>query len=79
MILGPRPRITSISRAAGTATVHYTNTIPGTAYTLEGRTNLTKGNRQAVGMQPATGDSAFQTDSSAGAAQCYYRVSCVAQ
>ena len=64
MILGPRtPRITAITRAAGTATVHYTNTIPGTNYTLECRTNLTTGNWQPVGTQPAPGDSASQTDS----------------
>ena len=75
MILGPRtPRITSITRGAGTATVHYTNTIPGTAYTLECRANLTTGTWQAVGTQPAPGDSASQTDTSAGPAQRYYRV-----
>ncbi len=76
MILGPRtPRITSITRAAGTATVYYTNTIPGTNYTLECRTNLTTGNWQPVGTQPAPGYSASQTDTSAGAAPRYYRVS----
>jgi len=75
MILGPRPQITSITRAAGTATVYYTNTIPGTAYTLQCRTNLTTGSWQPVGTQPAPGDSASQTDSSAGAAPRYYRVS----
>jgi len=78
LIFGPRtPRITSITRAAGTATVYYTNTIPGTAYTLESRTNLTTGSWQPVGTQPAPGDSASQTDTSAGAAQCYYRGSYV--
>ena len=76
MILGPRtPRIASITLAAGTATVYYTNTIPGTNYTLEYRTNLTTGNWQPVGTQPAAGDSAAQTDTSAGAAPRYYRVS----
>ena len=75
LILGPRtPRITSITRAAGTATVYYTNTIPGTNYTLECRTNLTTGNWQPIGTQPAPGDSASQTDSSAGPAPRYYRV-----
>jgi hypothetical protein len=75
MILGPRtPRITSITRAAGTATVHYTNTIPGTAYTLECRTNLTTGIWQPVGTQPAPGNSASQADSAAGGDQHYYRV-----
>jgi hypothetical protein len=75
MILGPRtPRITSITRAAGTATVYYTNTIAGTAYTLECRTDLTTGNWQPVGTQPAPGNSASQTDSAAGGDQRYYRV-----
>jgi hypothetical protein len=75
MILGPRtPRITSITLAAGTATVYYTNTIVGTAYTLECRTNLTTGNWQAVGTQPAPGNSASQTDNAAGGDQRYYRV-----
>ena len=75
LILGPRtPRITAITRTAGTATVYYTNTIPGTNYTLEYRTNLTAGNWQSVGTQPAPGDSASQTDTSAGAAPRYYRV-----
>ena len=74
LILGPRPRITSITRAAGTATVYYTNTIPGTNYTLEYRTNLTTGTWQPVGTQPAPDYSASQTDSSAGPAPRYYRV-----
>ena len=75
MILGPRtPRITSITRTAGTATVYYTNTIPGTNYTLEYRTNLATGNWQPVGTQPAPGDSASQTDNSAGGDHRYYRV-----
>ena len=74
LILGPRPRITSITRAAGTATVYFTNTIPGTTYTLEYRTNLTTGTWQPVGTQPAPGDSASQTDSAAGGDQRYYRV-----
>jgi len=75
LIFGPRtPRITAVTHAAGTATVYYTNTIPGTAYTLECRTNLTTGTWQPVGTQPAAGLSASQTDSSAGAGQCYYRV-----
>ena len=74
MILGTRPRITSITRAAGTATVYYTNTVPGTVYTLECRTNLTTGSWQPVGTQPAPGDSASQTDPSAGPAPRYYRV-----
>jgi len=75
MILGPRtPRITSITCATGTATVYYTNTIPGTNYTLEYRTNLTTGSWQSVGTQPATNHSAFQTDSAAGGYERYYRV-----
>jgi hypothetical protein len=78
MILGvapaPPPRITSITWGAGTATVYYTNTIAGTAYTLECRTNLTTGTWQPVGTQHAPGDSASQTDSAAGGDQRYYRV-----
>ena len=69
MVLGPRPRITSITWAAGTATVYYTNTIPGTNYTLEYRTNLTTGN-----WQPAAGDNASQTDNAAVGDHRYYRV-----
>ncbi len=74
MIFGPRLRIASITRAAGTATVYYTNTIPGTNYTLEYRTNLTTGTWQPVGTQPAPGYSAFHTDTAAGPAPRYYRV-----
>ena len=74
MILGSCPRITSITRTAGAATVYYTNTIPGTNYTLEYRTNLTTGNWQPIATQPAPGDSASQTDTSAGSAPRYYRV-----
>ncbi len=75
VILGPRtPRITAFTVAAGTATIYYTNTIPGTYYTLECRTNLTTGNWQPIGMQPAPGDNASQTDTSAGPAPRYYRV-----
>jgi hypothetical protein len=37
MILGPRPRITAITHTAGTATVYYTNTIPGTACRFRSR------------------------------------------
>jgi hypothetical protein len=59
--------------------VYYTNTIPGTNHTLQYRTNLTAGNWRAVGTQPAVGYSAFQTDSSAGTAQRYYRISYLAQ
>jgi len=65
---------TSITSAAGTATVYFTNTIPGTAYSLEYCTNLTTGNWQPVGTQPAPDDSASQTDSEAGGEQRYYRV-----
>jgi len=75
LIFGPRtPRITAVTHAAGTATVYYTNTIPGTSYTLEYRTNLTTGTWQPVGTQPATNHSAFQTDSAADGNQRYYRV-----
>ena len=70
----PSPRITSITWGAGTATVYYTNTIAGTAYTLECRTNLTTGTWQPVGTQPASGNSASQTDSAAGGDHRYYRV-----
>jgi len=73
-ILGPRPRITAITRTAGTATVYYTNTIPGMNYTLECSTNLTKGNWQLVGTQPAPGDNASQTDNAATSDHRFYRV-----
>ena len=66
----------SITRAAGTATVYCTNTIAGTAYTLEYCTNLTTGTWQPVGTQTAPGNSASQTDSAAGGDQRYYRVCC---
>lgn len=74
MILGPRPRIISLTRAVGTATVYYTNTILGMNYTLEYRTNLSVGNWQPVGTKPATGATAFQTDNSADDTQRFYRV-----
>jgi hypothetical protein len=75
IILGPRtPRITSINHAASTATVFYTNTIPGAVYTLECRTNLNTGTWQPVGTQPAPGYCASQTDSAANGDHCYYRV-----
>ncbi len=74
MILGSCPRITSITRAAGTATVYYTNTIPTTNYTLEYRTNLTTGTWQPIDTQPAPGYSASQADTVAGPAPRYYRV-----
>jgi hypothetical protein len=75
MILGPRtPRITSITLAASTATVYYTNTVAGTAYTLEYCANLTTGNWQPVGTQPAPSASASQTDSATGGDHRYYRV-----
>jgi hypothetical protein len=75
VILGPRtPRITAITRGAGTATVYYTNTIPGTNYTLECRTDLTTGNWQPVGTQAAPGESDSQSDSAVGGDQRYYRV-----
>jgi hypothetical protein len=70
----PRPQITSITHASGTATVYYTNTLPGTNYTLEYCTNLSSGTWQPVGTQPAGGTSASQTDPAAGGAQRYYRV-----
>jgi hypothetical protein len=71
----PRPQITSITHASGAATVYYTNTLPGTNYTLEYCTNLSSGAWQPVGTQPAGGTSASQTDPAAGGAQRYYRVS----
>ena len=69
----------SITRAAGTATAYYTNAIPGTAYPMECRTNLTTGTWQPIGTQPAPGNSASQTDSAAGGDQRYYRVCCQPQ
>jgi len=70
----PRPRISAITRGNGTATVYYTNTLPGTNYTLEYCTDLSSGIWQPVGTQPAGGTSASQTDPAAGGAQRYYRV-----
>ena len=75
VILGPRPRITAIPRAAGRITVYYTNTIPGTNYTLQCRTNFSTGEWQTVGTQPALGESDFQEDSAALGDERYYRVS----
>jgi hypothetical protein len=69
-----RPQITSITHASGAATVYYTNTLPGTNYTLEYCTNLSSGAWQPVGTQPAGGTSASQTDLAAGGTQRYYRV-----
>jgi len=71
----PHLLITSIIHTSGTATVYYTHTIPGTAYTLEYCTDLSMANWQPVGTQTAAGSIAVQTDPAAGDAQRYYRVS----
>ncbi len=78
-VLGPCLRISSIVCTAGTATVYYTNTIPGMNYTLEYRTNLVTGNWQPLGTLTATGAGDFQTDNAASSAQRFYRISSAAQ
>jgi hypothetical protein len=71
---GP-PRITSITGAGtGSVSVNYTNTLPGTSYTLVYNTNLTTANWYPVGTKSATGTGDSQTDNSATGNQRYYRV-----
>ena len=70
-----RPQIISLS-GAGTAsvTVHYTNTLTGTNYTLIYKTNLNTTNWYPVGTATASGTSDSQTDNAAGGSERYYRV-----
>ncbi len=70
------PRMTEIIGAgAGSVTVHYTNTIPGTNYTLLYTTNLnTPTTWFPLGSKTATGTGDFQTDTSPATTQRYYRV-----
>lgn len=69
-------RITSISGAGTTSvTVNYTNTIPGTNYTLSYSTNLSTPNWYTSGNKIAPGTIDAQTDSPpAGSPRRYYRV-----
>ena len=70
-----RPRITSIAKAGvGSMTVNYTNTLPGTNYTLVYNTNVNATNWYPAGTRTAAGTSDAQTDSSATNRQRYYRV-----
>jgi autotransporter-associated beta strand protein len=70
------PRITSITNASpGAVTVSYTNTLPGTNYTLVYTTNLPNStNWYPASTRTATGASDAQTDNSATNNQRYYRV-----
>ena len=73
------PRITTIATAgAGSVTVNYTNTLPGTNYVLSYRTNLNTTNSFTAGSKAAAGTSDFQTDNSAVNSQRYYRLHHVA-
>ena len=69
-------RITSISGAGTTSvTVNYTNTIPGTNYTLSYSTNLATPNWYTSGNKVAPGTTDSQIDSPpAGSPRRYYRV-----
>jgi hypothetical protein len=69
------PRITSIASAGtGSVTVDYTNTLPGSNYTLVYNTNLSTTNWFPAGTKTAADTSDFQTDGSATNGQRYYRV-----
>jgi hypothetical protein len=69
-------RITSLSGAGpASVTVNSTNTIVGTNYTLQYRTNFNTTNWTTVGAKTAAGTSDFQTDATAGGSpQRFYRV-----
>jgi len=69
------PLITAITNAgAGSVTVSYANTLPGTNYVLSYSTNLGTPNWLPAGTKTASGPSDSQTDSSATNNQRYYRV-----
>jgi len=68
------PRITAVSFAGpGSATVNYTNTLPGTNYVLAYRTNLNATNWFTAGSKTAAGTSDFQSDTAATNSQRFYR------
>ena len=69
------PRLTTVTRSGpASATVNYTNTMPGTDYVLSYRTNLSSTNWSVAGAKTATGTSDSQTDTSATSRQRFYRV-----
>jgi hypothetical protein len=69
------PLIMSITRGgAGTMTLNYTNTLPGTNYVLSYTTNLSATNWSTSGTKTAAGTSDSQTDSSATDHHRFYRV-----
>ena len=70
-----RPRMTFITGAGtGSATVNYTNTLPGNDYVLSYCTNLDTANWFTAGTKMAWGTSDSQTNGSATNSQRYYRV-----
>ncbi len=75
-----RPTITAITGAgSGTVTVHYTNTIPGTAYVLQYSTNLATTDWYDTATNTASGTSDSQTDNPLpGTSRRFYRVYYVA-
>ena len=69
------PRITFISGGGpGSVTVHYTNTLNGTNYTLFYYTNVATTNKFTVGSHTAPGTSDSQVDGPAPAVPRFYRV-----
>jgi autotransporter-associated beta strand protein len=72
--MAPRPVIARITSSTGTATVNYTNTLPGVSYILSYRTNLNTTNWFTAGSKAALGTSDSQTDNAATNTQRYYRV-----
>jgi len=69
------PRITVITHAgAAGVTVNYTNTLPGTNYSLSHRTILATTNWFTAGDKVAASTSDSQSDNSATGSQGYYRV-----
>ncbi len=70
-----RPGIAAITNgAAGSVTVSYTNTLPGTNYVLSYTTNVGATNWFTAGSKTASSVSDSQTDNSATNQQRYYRV-----
>lgn len=74
----PRPRITGLtSPGAGSATVHYTNTLPGQNYTLQANTNLATAPWFTIGVKTAAGTGDSQTDPNASGDARFYRIQTV--